>query len=102
MVPILIAIIICIVLGLFFYNEKFLDILAGYNSMTPEEKNKYDKAKLASASSKFMFSCSFALFFQLLSIILKVEWLKIICFVLIIANLAFFLIWVNIGKCNRE
>jgi preprotein translocase subunit SecG len=44
-----------ILLGLLFASGKGADLIAGYNTMSAREKEKYDKKKLCKAMAKLMF-----------------------------------------------
>jgi hypothetical protein len=42
-------------MGVLFARGKGLDLIAGYNTLSPREKEKYDKEKLCKAMSKMVF-----------------------------------------------
>ena len=44
-----------VLLGVLFARGKGADLIAGYNTLSPREKEKYDKEKLCKTMSKMMF-----------------------------------------------
>jgi len=51
----LVMIALFVLLGVLFARGKGLDLIAGYNTLSPREKEKYDKEKLCKAMSRMMF-----------------------------------------------
>ncbi|WP_237475779.1 DUF3784 domain-containing protein [Virgibacillus salexigens] len=50
-----------IVLGIILINGKGSSLIAGYNTMPPEEKEKYDTVALCKFMGKMMFALSFSM-----------------------------------------
>ncbi|PID23166.1 hypothetical protein CSV61_01530 [Sporosarcina sp. P3] len=55
-------------LGIMFMNGKGAMIIAGYNTMSPVEKEKYDEVALCKFMGKMMFALSFSMVFGYLVI----------------------------------
>ena len=51
----LIAIAFFVLMGILFARGKGMSLIAGYNTLSPREKEKYDKEKLCKAMSGMMF-----------------------------------------------
>ena len=51
----LIVIAFFVLMGVLFARGKGLDLIAGYNTLSAREKEKYDKEKLCKAMSRMMF-----------------------------------------------
>ena len=51
----LVMIALFVLLGVLFARGKGLDLIAGYNTLSAREKEKYDKEKLCKAMSRMMF-----------------------------------------------
>ena len=51
----LIVIAFFVLMGILFARGKGLDLIAGYNTLSAREKEKYDKEKLCKAMSRMMF-----------------------------------------------
>ena len=69
------VIILFIVLGIVFINGKGSSLIAGYNTMSPEEKGKYDTVALTKFMGKMMFALSFSMLFWILSLAYEMNWL---------------------------
>jgi len=81
-----------IVLGIILINGKGSLLIAGYNTMPPEEKKKYDVVTLCKFIGKMMFSLSFSMLFWLLSEPLEISWLFYFGLVLFLGKVAFMII----------
>lgn len=98
MIILLLLIGLFVVLGIVFINGKGSFLIAGYNTMPAEEKEKYDKAALCRFMGRMMFVISFFMLFWLLGILYDADWLFILGFILIIGLAIFMVIYVNTGN----
>lgn len=98
MVIMLLVIGVFIGLGMMFINGKGSILIAGYNTMSPVEKEKYDAVALCKFMGKMMFALSFSMVFWLLSEMYNSNWLFFFGLVLFIAIVAFMLIYMNVGN----
>lgn len=76
------VIMLFIIMGIIFSNGKGAFFIAGFNTMSKEEKEKYDSVALCKFMGKLMFALSFAMIFWLLAIIYSTNILFIIGFIL--------------------
>jgi len=78
-------------------------LLAGYNTMSEDEKAQYDEVALCKFMSKIMYGISLSLFLWALSEGLKNQLLFIIGLILFISLLIFALVYSNTGnRFKRE
>src|SRR5690625_141262 len=84
-----------IVLGFFLINGKGSFLIAGYNTMPPEEKEKYDTVALCKFMGKMMFTLSFSMLFWVVSEAYEINWLFYFGLVLFVGIVVFMLIYVN-------
>ena len=68
-------IVLFILLGLLFARGKGAGLIAGYNTMSAREKEKYDKKKLCKAMAKLMFALGACWAVLAAGIISQVKWL---------------------------
>lgn len=87
-----------IVLGILLINGKGSFLIAGYNTMPPEEKEKYDIVALCKFMGIMMFSLSFSMLFWLLSESYEISWLFSFGLVLFLGIVVFMLIYINTGN----
>ncbi|WP_200416467.1 DUF3784 domain-containing protein [Virgibacillus salexigens] len=87
-----------IVLGILLINGKGSSLIAGYNTMPPEEKEKYDTVALCKFMGKMMFTLSFSMLFWVLSEAYEIGALFTFGLVLFIGIIVFMLIYVNTGN----
>ncbi|PIC99557.1 DUF3784 domain-containing protein [Sporosarcina sp. P29] len=85
-------------LGIIFMNGKGSILIAGYNTMSPVEKEQYDVVALCKFMGKMMFALSFSMVFWLLSDVYNNNSLFYFGLVLFIAIVAFMLIYINAGN----
>ncbi|APH04929.1 DUF3784 domain-containing protein [Bacillus weihaiensis] len=89
------VIVLFIVMGIIFSNGKGAFLIAGYNTMSKEEKEKYDSVALCKFMGKLMFALSFAMVFWLLAIIYSTNILFVVGFILFFIFLVFGLIYIG-------
>lgn len=73
-------------------------LIAGYNTMSEEEKGKYDTIALCKFMGKMMFALSFSMIFWILSDLLQANWLFIVGLVLFFGIVLFLVIYANTGN----
>ena len=100
MVARVIVLTLFLALGILFSFGKGSFLIAGYNTMSKEEKAGYDEKKLLKTMSHMMFSFAVCTAVGLIGESLKVKWLGTLGFVLIVPCLVFFLIRVNKNTLN--
>lgn len=98
MIVMLLVIGLFIALGIMFINGKGAFLIAGYNTMSQEEKAKYDAVALCKFMGKMMFALSFSMVFWAVSEAYEIIWLFYFGLVLFIAIVIFMLIYVNVGN----
>jgi len=90
--------ILLIVLGIVFISGKGSSLIAGFNTMSPEEKDKYDTVALCKFMGKMMFALSFSMLFWIFSAAYEMDWLLDFGTALFIGIIAFMLIYDNTGN----
>lgn len=87
-----------VILGIVFSMGKGVSLIAGYNTMSPKEKGKYDTAALCKFMGKMMFALAFSMLFWILSAAYETNWLFALGLVLFIGIVVFTVIYVNTGN----
>ncbi|MFA1819213.1 DUF3784 domain-containing protein [Virgibacillus oceani] len=87
-----------VILGIVLINGNGSSLIAGYNTMSPEKKKKYDSVALSKFMGKMMFALSFSMFFWIPSVAYEINWLFVLGLVLFIGIVVFTLIYVNTGN----
>lgn len=93
----LIIIAIFILIGTMFSFGKWSFLIAGFNTMSKEEKENYDVLALCKFMGKFMFIIAFCISLFLLNEILTMKILLYIGITLFIASTIFVTIYSNTG-----
>ncbi|MCL1858392.1 MAG: DUF3784 domain-containing protein [Oscillospiraceae bacterium] len=88
-----------ILLGVLFSFGKGAFLIAGYNTMSKAEKEKYNKTALCKFIGKIMFALSFCIALWFLSDILKIMWILYTGLILFFAVIIF--AWFYANTCNR-
>src|SRR5690625_3212852 len=91
-------IVLFIIVGIVFYSGKGAFLIAGYNTMPQEEKNKIDTVALCKFMGKMMFGLSFSMIFWILSEVFENTNLFFFGLLLFIGIVIFALIYVNTGN----
>ncbi|MBB6452513.1 uncharacterized membrane protein YgdD (TMEM256/DUF423 family) [Salirhabdus euzebyi] len=102
MIGTIIVIVLFIVFGIFLSVGKGAFLIAGYNTMPKEEKEKYDTVALCKFMGKMMFVLSFSMVFWVLSDLLEKVWLFVLGIVLFITTVIFILFYTNTGNRFRK
>lgn len=84
-----------IILGIVLYSGRGSFLIAGYNTMSKEEKDKYDTVALCKFMGKMMFALSFSMVFWMFSEVFEKDWLFTIGLILFIGIVVFMMIYVN-------
>ncbi|MGD6968615.1 DUF3784 domain-containing protein [Rossellomorea vietnamensis] len=87
-----------VILVLFLINGKGAFLIAGYNTLPKEEKEKYDTEALCKFMGKMMFSLSFSISLWALSEALDMQWLFIAGMIIFTGLIIFMLIYLNTGN----
>lgn len=98
MIGLIIIIILFIVMGIFLINGKGSFLIAGYNTMSEEEKAKYDTVALCKFMGKMMFAFAFIMVFWLISEVYSIDWLLYVGIAVFIGLTVFMLIYMNTGN----
>lgn len=85
-------------LGIVFINGKGSFLIAGFNTMTPEEKKNYDTNALCTFMGKMMFALSFSMLLWFISEAYEINWLFYVGLVLFLVIITYMLIYVNTGN----
>lgn len=93
---------IFVVLGIILSNGKGSFLIAGFNTLPQEEKDKYDTVALCKFMGKTMFSLSFSMVFWILSDVYDLKWLFAIGLIFFIGIIVVTLIYVNTGNRFRK
>ena len=90
---------VLLLLGIVFALGKGSFLIAGYNTMSEQEKAQYDERKILKGMSAMMFSCAACMALAALGIALGAEVLTWIGYLLLVPVVILFVIRVNIvGK----
>ena len=81
----LILIALFVLMGVLFARGKGAGLIAGYNTMSAREKEKYDKKKLCKAMSKLMFVLGACWAVLAAGVISQVKWLHWVGAILLFA-----------------
>ena len=90
-----IGILLFLLLGILFFRGKGGFLIAGWNTMSPEERARYDEKAVFRNMSALMFSCAGCMVLLLLGEALKVEALSWAGALLLIPCVIFFVVRVN-------
>lgn len=85
-------------LGTFFITGRGASLIAGYNTMSVEEQEKYDKLRLCKFMGKTMYALSFSMVFWVLSDFLDKPWLLYMGLVFFLGIILFMIIYMNTGN----
>ncbi|WP_144787593.1 DUF3784 domain-containing protein [Lysinibacillus fusiformis] len=73
-------------------------LIAGFNTMSPDEKDKYDEIALAKFIGKMMYGYCFCVLLWVLNEIFQTQWLFIVGLVLFVILTIFLMIYMNTGN----
>lgn len=98
MISEIIMIALLILLGTMLSLGKWSFLIAGFNTMSKEEKENYDVLALCKFMGKFMFMIAFCISLFILSDILMIKVLFTIGMTLFIVSIIFVIIYANTGN----
>ncbi len=73
-------------------------LIAGFNTMPAEEKEKYNEITLCKFMGKMMFALAFSMLLWLFSVAYDIQWLLYMGLILFLFIVAFIVIFMNTGK----
>ncbi len=85
-------------LGIILSNGKGSFLIAGFNTLPQEEKEKYDTVAFCKFMGKTMFALSFSMVLWVLSEAYEINWLFVFGLILFIGIVVFTLIYANTGN----
>lgn len=85
-------------LGILMSMGKGSFLIAGFNTMTKDEKDKYDKVALCKFMGKMMFVFSLCIALGFLSTMFEISILRNIEIILFISSIVFMLVYLNTGN----
>lgn len=91
-------ILLFIIIGTYLMQGKGAFLIAGYNTMPPEEKDQYDVIALCRFMGKMMYAFSLCLVLFLLGDLYRVDWPFYMGTVLMVGLTVFMLIYMNTGQ----
>lgn len=89
------VIILFVIFGIILSNGKGSSLIAGFNTLSQEEKGKYDTVALCKFMGKMMFALSFSMVFWVLSEAYEIKWLFVLGLILFVGVIVFALIYSN-------
>ena len=98
MVVSIILIVLFVGLGFLFSKGKGEFLLAGYNTMSAAEKEKYDMVAICKFMGKMMYALSFSMLFWALSDVVRMTWLLYFGLTLFLGIIIFMIIYTNTGN----
>ncbi|MFD1031579.1 DUF3784 domain-containing protein [Metaplanococcus flavidus] len=96
------SILLLLSLGLYMLQGKGAMLIAGYNTMPKEEKEKYDEVALCKATGKFILGLTFTIALISLGSLLRMNGLIIAGTVLMVVLIVFGLIYINTGERYKK
>ena len=91
-------ILLFVVLGIVMSKGKGASLIAGFNTLPKEEKEKYRSKALSKCIGKMMFALSFSMLFWIVSIIYDINWLFQFGVILFVGIIIFTIVYVNTGN----
>lgn len=91
-------IVLFVILGFVFLSGKGGFLIAGYNTMSEEEKKKINEGALLKTMGKLMFALAFIMLFWIFSSIWEIDWLFYVGLVLFLLFVFGTIIRVNTSK----
>ena len=91
-----------LVLSLYLLQGKGGFLIAGYNTLPKEEKEKYDEAALCKAMGKIMLAVTGSLLFFVLGAALEKDWPFIVGTIAMVAVILIGIIYINAGNPYKK
>ena len=98
MIIVILLMVIFISIGILFLNNKCSWLISGYNTMSKDEKGKYDEKALYKFMAYFMFTLSACLGLMALGGYFNIKWLLILSGTLMVIVAFGGVIYCNTGK----
>ncbi|MGG0643001.1 DUF3784 domain-containing protein [Sporosarcina gallistercoris] len=98
MIILALTIIVFFGLGTLFLKGKGASLIAGYNTMTKEEKEQYDRIRLCKFMGKMMYVFSLSMVLWGLSDFLDETWLLYAGLALFLSTVFFMIVYMNTGN----
>ena len=98
MIITLLIIMLFVGLGVIFSKGKGSSLIAGFNTLSAEEKEQYNVTALCKFMGKMMFALSFSMLFWVLSEAYDMNWLFYTGLILFLAIVAFMVMITNTGN----
>ena len=92
------VILLFLILGIAFSKGKGIDMVAGYNTMHQQEKEKIDKKTLCKYMSRLMFLLAACWCVLSVGVAIEQMWLFWVGFCLFLAVVIFYVIYLNTGN----
>ena len=86
-----------VILGYLIKVKQWSWLIAGYNTSSAEEKQKYDTAALCNGVGNFMYFLGFSLFVASIGFFLEVRWIASMGWGLFVVAVIVFLVYANTG-----
>ena len=102
MIVLICVIAIFLILAILLLRSKGASLIAGYNTMTKEEKEKYDSKALCKSTGKLMLALVFCISLMLASEIFSLSFLRVIGGIGIPVCIIFYLIHARNGEKYRK
>ncbi|AXI11183.1 DUF3784 domain-containing protein [Oceanobacillus sp. 143] len=84
--------------GIILSSGRGSSLIAGFNTLPQEEKDKYDSVALCKFMGKVMFALSSSMILWVLSEVYEINWLLVLGIILFIGIVVFSLIYANTGN----
>lgn len=91
-----------IILGVILSMGKCSFLIAGYNTMSKEQKKQYDERALCRFAGKIMYCLAFAMLLWLVSIILQDSAIMSVSLFFLVGSIAFAVIYAGTGSRFRK
>lgn len=86
------------ILAIVFSNGKGAFLIAGYNMLPDNEKEKYNEAELCKFMGKMMYGICFSILLWVLSDVFEMQILFVIGIVVFVTSIIFLLVYANTGN----
>lgn len=96
------GILLLLALGLYLLQGKGAMLIAGYNTLPKEEKEKYDEVALCKATGKLILTIAFSMLVIFAGIFLAISVLLTVGTVLLVITILFGLIYMNTGNRYKK
>lgn len=98
MIGMVVVIVLFIFLGIYLSMGKGSFLIAGFNTLPKEEKEKYDEVALCKFMGKIMFLLSFSMLFWVMSELYDLAWLDTLGYILFFGIILFMIIYTKTGN----